>query len=72
MLNLFSGVINRLNSFLKSFRVKQLLSIALIAVMFLIAPAETPRNNPDLGREGWILAGRVAKLQKVKLPKKVG
>jgi hypothetical protein len=50
MLNLFSGAINRLNSFLKSFQVKQLLSIALIAVIFLIAPAETPRNNPDLGR----------------------
>jgi hypothetical protein len=50
MLNLFSGAINRLNLFLKSFQVKQLLSIALIAVIFLIAPAETPRNNPDLGR----------------------
>jgi hypothetical protein len=50
MLNLFSGAFNRLNSFLKSFQVKQLLSIALIAVIFLIAPAETPRNNPDLGR----------------------
>jgi hypothetical protein len=50
MLNLFSGTIARLNSFLKSFQIKQLLSIALIAVIFLIAPAETPRNNPDLGR----------------------
>jgi hypothetical protein len=50
MLNLFSGALNRFNSFLKSFQVKQLLSIALIGVLFLLAPAETPRNNPDLGR----------------------
>jgi hypothetical protein len=50
MLNLCSGAMARLNAFLKSFQVKQLLSIALIAVLFLIAPAETPRNNPDLGR----------------------
>jgi hypothetical protein len=50
MVNLFSGAIDRFNSFLKSFQVKQLLSIAFIAVIFLIAPAETPRNNPDLGR----------------------
>jgi hypothetical protein len=50
MLNLFSRAAARFNSFLKSFQVKQLLSIALIAVLFLVAPAETPRNNPDLGR----------------------
>jgi hypothetical protein len=50
MLNLFSRALDRLSSFLKSFQVRQLLSIALIAVLFLVAPAETPRNNPDLGR----------------------
>jgi hypothetical protein len=50
MLNLFSQARARFNSLLKSFQVKQLFSIALIAVLFLIAPAETPRNNPDLGR----------------------
>jgi len=50
MINLFSKAIARLNSFIKLFQVRQFLAIALVGAILLLAPAETTRNNPDLGR----------------------
>lgn len=50
MIKLFSQAIARLNSFLKSLQVKQFFAMALVGLVLLLAPAETPRNNPDLGR----------------------
>lgn len=50
MINLFSKAIAHITSFLKSFQVRQFFAIALVGAMLLLAPAETTRNNPDLGR----------------------
>ncbi|NJR40360.1 MAG: hypothetical protein HC781_17960 [Leptolyngbyaceae cyanobacterium CSU_1_4] len=50
MINLFAQAIARLNSWIQSFQVKQFLAIALVGAILLLAPAETPRNNPDLGQ----------------------
>ncbi len=54
MINLFSQAIARLTSFIGSFmgslQVKKFFAIALVGAVLLLAPAETPRNNPDLGR----------------------
>ncbi|MBW4513887.1 MAG: hypothetical protein KME11_01515 [Timaviella obliquedivisa GSE-PSE-MK23-08B] len=50
MINLFSQAIARLNSFIRSFQVKQFFAVALVGAILLLAPAETTKNNPDLGR----------------------
>lgn len=50
MINLFSKAIARINSFFQSLQVKQFFAIALVGAILLLAPAETTRNNPDLGR----------------------
>jgi hypothetical protein len=50
MIHLFSKAIAYIRSFLKMFQVQQVMAIALVGVLFLLAPAETPRNNPDLGQ----------------------
>lgn len=50
MINLFSKAIAYIRSFIKSLQVKQFLAIALVGAILLLAPAETTRNNPELGR----------------------
>lgn len=50
MINLFSKAIAYINSLFKSLQVKQFFAIALVGALLLLAPAETTRNNPDLGR----------------------
>jgi hypothetical protein len=50
MISLFSKAIAGINSFLKSLQVRQFFAVALVGAILLLAPAETTRNNPDLGR----------------------
>ena len=50
MLNLFSKAIAYVSSWMKSLQVKQFFAIALVGAVLLLAPAETVRDNPDLGR----------------------